>query len=47
MKSGDKFREVMFFVKFFAEAIVVGVSVFGPIFGWALLMDIGRSVGWI
>ena len=47
MKSGDKFREVMFFVRFFAQAIVMAVSVFGPLMGWALLLDIGKGVGWL
>ena len=47
MKSGDKFREVMFFVKFFAEVLLTGVCVFGSLCGWVLIADIGRSVGWL
>ncbi len=47
MKSGDKFREVKFFVKFFAEVLLTGVCVFGPLCGWVLIADIGRSMGWL
>lgn len=47
MKSGDKFREVKFFVRFFAELVLTAICVFGPLCGWALIVDIGRSVGWL
>lgn len=47
MKSGDKFREVKFFVRFFAELVLTAIGVFGPLCGWVLVADIGRSVGWL
>ena len=47
MKSGDKFREVKFFVRFFAELVLAAICVFGPLCGWVLVADIGRSVGWL
>ena len=44
MKSGDKFREVKFFVRFFAELVLTAICVFGPLCGWVQISE-GAWVG--